>query len=60
MIEADPNPMPHFDVLPRCAAIARFIFRMPRCLSPISDHEFRHPLDPPLEPVTDWPEPHAS
>lgn len=39
-------------------AVAKFISRTilgPHLFSPISDHEFRHPLDKPIEPVTDFP-----
>jgi len=60
------NIMPHLSMFPRCEAAGNFVGHlvkrlvgfMPEVpLSPISDHEFKHPLDTPATPVTsvDWP-----
>lgn len=49
---------PKFDLFPRIAHVGRAIGRFvlgPHLFSSVSDHEFRHPLDPPEEPVVDWP-----
>lgn len=47
------------DIFPRLAKIGKFIGHLltgPSVFASHGDHLFEHPLDSPIEPVTDWPE----
>lgn len=47
-MEENKNPFPKFDLFPRITKVCRAVSRLalgPHLFSPVSDHEFRHPLD---------------
>lgn len=46
------------ELFPRLARVGKFLNRAilgPHLFASHGDHLFEHPLDTPLEPVTDWP-----